>query len=181
MNFEATPLSGSFLISVKPFEDSRGAFFRFFCRKEFAEMGLEPEWVQLNHSITRNRGALRGMHYQRPPYSEIKMVKCIAGAVFDVIVDLRRGSPSFLQWFGTELSAENRKMLYIPEGFAHGFQCLTDDCQLIYHHSQYYTPEAEAGLRFDDPALNIRWPLVAGNLSARDAGHPFIDQHFIGI
>ena len=181
MIFTPTSLSGSFLIDLEPYSDDRGWFARFYCEKEFERIGHTKKWVQLNHSATYNKASLRGMHYQLPPYREIKMVRCIAGAVYDVIIDIRKGSATFLQWFGAELSAANKRMLYIPEGFAHGFQCLTDNCELIYHHTEFYTPNAEGGIRFDDPAVNINWPLPAGILSARDAGHPYLTDDFKGI
>jgi dTDP-4-dehydrorhamnose 3,5-epimerase len=181
MIFTPTSLSGSFLIDLEPYSDDRGWFARFYCENEFERIGHTKKWVQLNHSTTYNKGALRGMHYQLPPYREIKMVRCIAGAVYDVIIDIRKDSATFLQWFGAELSAANKRMMYIPEGFAHGFQCLTDNCELIYHHTEFYTPNAEGGIRFDDPAVNINWPLPAGVLSARDAGHPYLTDDFKGI
>ena len=181
MIFTPTSLTGSFVIDLQPFTDERGWFARFFCEKEFQQIGHSKPWVQLNHSFTNTKGTLRGMHFQVPPYREIKMVRCIAGAVFDVIIDIRSGSNTFLQWFGTELSAANKKMLYIPEGFAHGFQCLTDDCELIYHHSEFYIPNAEGGIRYDDPAVGIQWPLPAQMLSVRDQQHPYLDKNFKGI
>lgn len=182
MTFSPTPLKGSYLIGLEPFRDDRGWFARFYCKDEFREkIGHDKEWLQLNHSFTKNKGALRGMHFQVKPFREIKMVRCVAGAVYDVLVDLREGSPTFLQHFGAELSAENGKMMYIPEGFAHGFQCLTDDCALIYHHTELYTPGAEGGLRYNDPGLGIEWPLPVTDLSARDAGHPYLDENFKGI
>ena len=126
MIFTQTPLAGSYTIELTPFSDSRGWFVRTYCKNEFQEIGHTNEWVQINHSFTVQAGAVRGMHYQLPPFGEIKMVRCIAGAVYDVIIDLRKDSPSFLQWFGTELSAKNKKMMYIPAGFAHGFQTLAE-------------------------------------------------------
>jgi dTDP-4-dehydrorhamnose 3,5-epimerase len=137
--------------------------------------------VQLNHSVTDKKGTIRGMHFQIEPFREIKMVKCIAGAVYDVIIDLRRDSSTFLKWFGAELSAKNKKMLYIPEGFAHGFQCLGDNCELIYHHSAFYIPGAEGGIRYDDLMIKIKWPLPVTLLSPRDATHPYLDENFKGI
>lgn len=181
MKFTPTSLAGSFVVELEPFSDDRGWFARSYCEKEFAQIGHTKNWVQLNHSTTYKKGSIRGMHYQLPPFREIKMVRCIAGAVFDVIVDIRKDSATFLQWFGTELSAANKRMLYIPEGFAHGFQCLADDCELIYHHSEFYTPNAEGGIRYDDPMVNISWPLPPGVLSARDAGHPYLTDDFKGI
>jgi dTDP-4-dehydrorhamnose 3,5-epimerase len=181
MNFISTPLKGSYLIDVGLFSDARGWFVRFYCKREFQEIGHDKEWVQLNHSVSYKKGTIRGMHFQQPPFAEIKMVKCVVGKVFDVIIDLRKGSETFLQWFGTELSAANRKMLYIPEGFAHGFQCLEDNCELIYHHSEYYTPNAEAGFRYDDPVVNIQWPLDVTMLSPRDKQLPWLNKNFKGL
>jgi dTDP-4-dehydrorhamnose 3,5-epimerase len=135
----------------------------------------------MNHSFTAEKGTVRGMHFQHPPHAEIKMVRCIAGAVFDVVVDLRKDAETFLQWYGVELSAENKQMIYIPEGFAHGFQTLTENVELIYHHTEFYTPEAEAGLLYNDVALNINWPLPITNLSERDTKHPIIQSNFKGI
>jgi len=181
MTFTETLLKGSYTIELNTFTDDRGWFARTYCKNEFAAIGHTAEWVQMNHSFTKDKAALRGMHYQLPPFSEIKMVRCIAGAVFDVIIDLRKGSPTFLQWFGVELSAKNRKMIYIPAGFAHGFQTLQNDCELIYHHSQFYTPGAEGGIKFNDPAINISWPLPVTNISERDNQHPLLDENFKGL
>ena len=181
MIFTETTLKGCYTIGLEPYVDERGWFARTYCKNEFGKIGHTAEWVQLNHSFTRNTGAIRGMHYQLPPFSEIKMVRCIAGAVFDVVVDIRKGSATFLQWFGTELSAVNKKMIYIPVGFAHGFQALSDDCELIYHHSQFYQPGVEGGLRYNDTKLNIKWPLPVANVSERDGSHPFLDENFKGI
>ena len=141
MIFSPLPLQGSYVIELQPFQDERGWFARFFCKNEFQKIGHKKEWVQINHSFTYKKGTIRGMHFQLTPFREIKMVRCIAGAVYDVIIDLRKGSSTFLQWFGAELSAANKKMMYIPEGFAHGFQCLSDNCELIYHHTEFYKPE----------------------------------------
>ena len=139
MIFTETILKGSYVIELNAFTDERGWFARTYCKKEFNAIGHHDEWVQMNHSVTKNKGAIRGMHFQLPPFSEIKLVRCIAGTVYDVVVDLRKNSATFLQWFGVELSAQNKKMIYIPAGFAHGFQTLSNDCELIYHHSQFYT------------------------------------------
>jgi dTDP-4-dehydrorhamnose 3,5-epimerase len=181
MIFSPTPLAGSFVIEPNVLADDRGWFARFYCKNEFKEIGHEKEWVQLNHSVTNKKGSIRGMHYQVQPFREIKMVKCIVGAVYDVIIDLRRDSATFLKWFGAELSARNRKMLYIPEGFAHGFQCLEDNCELIYHHSEFYTPNSEGGIRYDDSLINIQWPLPVMVISQRDQSHPKLDENFKGI
>jgi dTDP-4-dehydrorhamnose 3,5-epimerase len=181
MIFTPTHLQGSFLIDAEPFVDERGWFARFYCKEEFAAIGHTKEWVQLNHSASNKKGTLRGLHFQVPPYREIKMVKCVRGAVYDVIVDVRKDSQTFLHWFGAELSELNRKMIYIPEGFAHGFQCLTNDCQLIYHHTEYYKPNAEDGLRFNDPRIGINWPLEVTEISNRDKSHTLLNHNFKGI
>jgi dTDP-4-dehydrorhamnose 3,5-epimerase len=180
MIFSPTFLPGSFIIEPDVLTDDRGWFARFYCKNEFKEIGHEKEWVQLNHSVTNKKGTIRGMHYQVQPFREIKMVKCIAGAVYDVLIDLRKDSSTFLKWFGAELSAKNRKMLYIPEGFAHGFQCLEDNCELIYHHSEFYTPNSEGGIRYNDPVINIEWPLPVTIISPRDQSHPWLDENFKG-
>jgi dTDP-4-dehydrorhamnose 3,5-epimerase len=181
MIFTPAPLNGCYIIGIEPKGDSRGWFARTYCKKEFAQIGHTKEWVQMNHSFTSQKGTIRGMHYQLPPYSEIKMVRCIAGAVYDVVIDIRKHSPTFLQWFGAEISAENKKMMYIPEGFAHGFQTLTTNCELVYHHSEFYTSGAEGGLHHNDPALVITWPLPITEISARDKNHPLLDSTFKGI
>jgi dTDP-4-dehydrorhamnose 3,5-epimerase len=182
MNFTETPLKGSFTIEPEPFTDSRGWFARTYCKNDFEkEIGHNKEWVQLNHSATFNKGTIRGMHYQLPPFSEIKLVRCIAGIVYDIIIDLRKESPTYLKWFGAELSAENKRMMYIPEGFAHGFQTLSDDCELIYHHSAFYVPNLESGIKYNDPSININWPLPVTEISQRDQNHSLIDNNFNGI
>ncbi|MBS1749965.1 MAG: dTDP-4-dehydrorhamnose 3,5-epimerase [Bacteroidetes bacterium] len=181
MIFTPTPLNGSYVIEPEQYTDNRGWFARYYCKKEFGAIGHEKEWVQMNHSFTAKKGTIRGMHYQVAPYQEIKMIRCIAGAVFDVIIDLRSGSPTFLHWFGVELSAQNKKMIYIPEGFAHGFQSLCDHVELLYHHSEYYTSGAEGGVRYNDPGFTIEWPLALSMISDRDSAHPFIDNNFKGI
>lgn len=181
MNFTETKLKGSYVVDLKPFKDERGWFARTYCEQEFQQIGHTKNWVQLNHSFTKQKGSIRGMHFQMPPFAEIKMVRCIAGAVFDVIVDIRKNSPTFLQWFGVELSAANKKMIYIPEGFAHGFQTLTDDAELIYHHSEFYKPGVEGGLKYDDQKLNIEWKLPITNISERDKKHNYLTKEFTGI
>ena len=181
MIFTETPLKGSYVIDLQPFADERGWFARTYCKNEFSSIGHTKAWVQMNHSFTSKKATIRGMHYQLPPFSEIKLVRCIAGAVYDVIIDLRKGSSTFLNYFGVELSATNKKMIYIPEGFAHGFQTLTDDCELIYHHAQFYEPGVEAGLLYNETNINIEWPLPMLTLSERDLSHPPIADHFKGI
>jgi len=181
MIFTATPLEGSYVVGLSPFSDERGWFARYYCKNSFAEIGHTKEWVQMNHSVSYRKGTIRGMHFQVEPFREIKMVRCIAGSVFDVIIDIRKDSATFLQWFGIELSAENKKMLYMPEGFAHGFQCLSDNCELLYHHSEFYQPAAEAGIRYDEPLIGINWPLPVSVLSDRDAEHPLLNKDFKGV
>ncbi|MCG2615401.1 dTDP-4-dehydrorhamnose 3,5-epimerase [Terrimonas sp. NA20] len=181
MIFTPSELEGVFFISLQPVGDSRGWFSRTYCKNEFAAIGHDKEWVQINHSFTSQKGTIRGMHYQLPPFREIKMVRCIAGAVLDVVIDLRENSPTFLQHTQLELSAENRQMIYIPEGFAHGFQCLQDNCELIYHHSAFYTPGAEGGIMYNDPLTGIEWPLAPTEISDRDRSHPLLNKNFKGI
>jgi dTDP-4-dehydrorhamnose 3,5-epimerase len=181
MKFFPTTLPDSYIIELEMTSDHRGWFARTFCKKEFEQIGHMKEWVQLNQSFTKYKGTLRGMHFQLPPYSEVKMVRCIAGAVYDVIIDIRQGSPTFLQWFGVELSADNRKMLYVPEGFAHGFQTLSDNCELIYHNTAFYTPGSEGGIRYDDPAIGIEWKIPVIEISEKDKQHPYVDDSFKGI
>ena len=181
MTFTETALKGSFIIDLNLFQDERGWFARTYCKNEFEQIGHVKEWVQLNHSFTKQKGTIRGMHYQMSSFAEIKLVRCISGKIYDVIIDMRKDSPTFLQWTGVELSAENKRMLYIPEGFAHGFQALSDDCELIYHHSQFYTPNVEAGIRYNDPKININWSLPLTSISKRDEEHPLLDNNFKGI
>jgi len=157
-------------------DDDRGFFARTFCRREFENHGLSSELVQCSSSFNRKRGTLRGMHYQVKPYEEAKLVRCTAGAVYDVIVDLRPAPPRFRRWLAVELSAANRRMLYIPAGFAHGFQTLEDASEVFYQVSQYYSEDYARGLRWDDPAIAIQWPLADPILSKRDLTHPCFKQ-----
>ncbi|XZF13822.1 dTDP-4-dehydrorhamnose 3,5-epimerase [Chitinophagaceae bacterium MMS25-I14] len=181
MVFLPSKLQGCYIIEPEPFRDNRGWFARTYCKDEFAAIGHTAEWVQINHSFTNHKGSIRGMHYQPPPDGEIKLIRCIAGVVQDVVVDIRSSSATFLQWMSVELSAENRKMIYIPEGFAHGFQALTDNCELIYHHSARYTPGVEKGIHFADPMIGIEWQLPLTQISDRDLNHPYINKDFKGI
>lgn len=181
MIFTPTALEGSYMIDLDPFVDKRGWFVRFYCKNEFRKIGHDKEWVQLNHSYTNKKGTIRGLHFQHQPFREIKMVRCIAGSVLDVIVDLRNDSPSFLKWVGVELSAREKRMLYIPEGFGHGFQSLEDNCELMYHHTEFYSSDAEAGIRYDDKRLGITWPLALSEISERDLQHPYLTEKFKGI
>lgn len=176
MQFSATTLPGVWLIEPERREDERGFLARTFCEQEFAARGLNTRWPQCNLTLTRRRGMIRGLHFQADPRPEIKLVRCVAGAVFDVVVDVRRGSPTFGSWEGFELSADNARALYVPAGFAHGFQCLTDNCQLYYHMSEFYVPELARGVRWNDPQVGIRWPLAEVELSARDRNLPLLSQ-----
>ena len=181
MKFSATKLNGVFIVEMERRGDSRGWFARSFCKQEFEEIGHVGEWVQVNHSFTSKKGTIRGLHYQLPPHQEIKLVRCIAGAAYDVVVDIRKGSPHFLQSVQVELSAAAGNMIYIPKGFAHGFQSLSDNAELIYHHSEYYTAGAEGGLRYNDDRLHINWPLPVAEVSDRDRSHPLLTDEFKGI
>ncbi len=180
MIFTETPLKGAYIVETKPFTDDRGLFARTFCKNEFQQIGHTKEFVQFNHSVTTHKGSLRGMHYQLPPFSEIKLIRCIRGKVFDVIIDIREGSPTFLKHFSIELSEDNLLSLYIPEGFAHGFQTLEDNAQLIYHHTSFYQPGYEGGIRFSDPAVGINWPLQVTRISEKDSKYEFLNN-FNGI
>lgn len=171
-----TPLDGLKLVERKRIGDERGFLSRFYCADELAEAGFVDAIVQINHTLTRAKGAIRGMHYQHPPHAEDKFVSCMRGEILDVAVDVRPGSPTYLRWHGEVLSAENGRSLFIPKGFAHGFQALTDDCELLYLHSAAYCRDAEAALNAFDPRLRIDWPLPATDMSARDRGHSFIDD-----
>jgi dTDP-4-dehydrorhamnose 3,5-epimerase len=174
MMYSETSLTGVYVIEMQPFEDARGSFSRVFCAREMREHGLPFELAQINKASNRKAGTIRGLHYQREPHAEIKIVSCTSGGVFDVAVDIRPDSPTYLKWFGTELTAENQRLLYIPAGFAHGYQALTDDAELIYLVSEFYAPDAEGGLRFDDPAIGINWPLEISAVSEKDSGWPLI-------
>ena len=180
-NFASTPLAGLYLAERSIFEDSRGFLSRFYCCEEFGEIGLVKPITQINHTLTRTKGAVRGLHFQFPPHAETKLVSCLNGEILDVAVDLRRDSATFLKWHGVILSAKNRHSLLIPEGFAHGFQALTENCELIYLHTASYYPEAEGALNVADPRIGIDWPLPIADLSNRDQNHKFIDQNFLGI
>ena len=159
MRFQPTPLAGAYVIEPEPSEDERGAFMRTFCREEFGVQGLITEFVQCNVSYNLHKATLRGLHYQKPPHEEGKLVRCTAGAIFDVIVDIRPDSQTYCRWFAAELTQQNRLALYIPPGFAHGFQTLVDHSEVFYQMTEYYRPQSGAGLRWNDPAFGIQWPL----------------------
>lgn len=181
MIFNPLPLKGAFTIDVQPFQDSRGFFTRTFCEKEFAVHDLVQHFVQANHSATSGKGVIRGMHFQNSPFCEVKLIKCVQGAIFDVIIDVRAGSPTFLQWFGAELSAENKRMMYVPAGFAHGFQSLSGYSEITYMVSAFYNKESEGGVRYDDEAVKIEWPLPVSLVSDKDQAIPLIDSAFKGV
>ncbi|MDR2186446.1 MAG: dTDP-4-dehydrorhamnose 3,5-epimerase family protein [Azonexus sp.] len=178
---QKTPLSGLNVIVRKPMGDSRGYLERMFCMDDLEEILGKRQVVQINHTLTQAKGTVRGMHFQYAPHAEMKLVSCLRGEVFDVAVDLRKNSPTFLHWHAELLSADNHKTLAIPEGFAHGFQTLTDDCELLYLHTASYAPNAEAGLNPQDARLVIQWPLPIAEMSPRDATHPAIAADFEGV
>lgn len=180
-DFHDTPLGGLKLVQRKPIDDARGFFARLFCAEEFRAAGLDKPIAQINYTLTRSKGAVRGLHFQHPPHAETKLVSCCAGSVFDVAVDLRTDSPTFLRWHAEILSVENRRSLLIPAGYAHGFQTLTDDCELLYLHTASFHAAAEGALNIADPALAIDWPLPVTEVSERDRAHPFLDKQFLGI
>ena len=168
MIFTETVLSGAFVVELDPMQDERGFFARSWCQQEFAARGLNPNLVQCNISFNKKRGTLRGMHYQEKPHEEAKLVRCTRGAIYDVIIDLRPDSPTHRRWFGAELTADNYRMLYVPEGFAHGFQTLEDDSEVFYQMSVAHHPDAARGVRFDNPEFAIAWPIVDIIISPRD-------------
>ena len=163
---------GAFIIEVEKREDDRGFFARAWCKKEFEEHGLAATMVQSNIAFSRRKGTLRGLHYQGAPYGEVKVVRCTKGSLYDVMVDLRPGSSTYRQWVGVELTSGNHKMMYIPEGFAHGYQTLEDNTEVMYQVSQFYFPDFERGIRYDDPGIGIDWPLIDKIISDKDKGWP---------
>ena len=177
----ATPIAGLQVLQSKPIGDDRGYLERLFCMDELQALLPGKRIEQINHTLTSGRGTVRGLHFQHPPHAETKFVHCLRGEVFDVAVDLRRGSPTFLRWHAEVLSAANHRTFVIPEGFAHGFQALADDCEMLYFHTAAYRQTAEGGLHAKDPRLAIRWPLPVAGLSPRDAAHAFLDAHFDGV
>ncbi|CAN2039938.1 dTDP-4-dehydrorhamnose 3,5-epimerase [Candidatus Magnetomoraceae bacterium gMMP-15] len=181
MKFIETKLKGAFIIEIDPFLDHRGMFARIFCKKELKAVGLDKNIVQINHSSSRQKGTIRGLHYQKPPKAEIKIVKCIKGAVYDVLVDIRKNSPTFLKWYGIEISRKNMKLIYIPEGFAHGFQVIEENSELLYFHTEFYCPEYEGAINYNDPMVCINWPLEITEVSERDRNHLFLTDTFQGV
>jgi dTDP-4-dehydrorhamnose 3,5-epimerase len=174
MKFARTSLAGVWLIDLELREDARGFLARTYCENEFAAQGLNTRWPQCNLTLTRQRGMIRGLHFQADPKPEIKLIRCSAGAIFDVLVDVRRASPTFGRWESFELDAQNRRMVYAPGGIAHGFQCLADQCEVFYQMSEFYVPELARGLRWNDPEVGIRWPIANPVLSERDQALPLL-------
>lgn len=172
MRFTPTPIPGAYLVDIQPAEDERGFFARTYCEDEFRGNGLESHFAQGSIAFSKRKGTLRGFHYQRDPHAEVKLIRCTRGAVYDVVIDLRPHSLTFRQWFPAELTAGNRRMLYIPKGLAHGYQTLDDDTEISYQMSDPYHPEAAAGVRWDDPAFAVRWPLDVTVISEQDRSWP---------
>lgn len=171
-----TPLSivGAYQIEIAPRVDERGFFARMFCAKQFAQLGLQENFVQMNHSMSLQKGTLRGLHYQRSPMAEVKVVRCIRGKIWDCLLDIREGSPTYGQWTGVELCAHQPTMVYVPQGVAHGFVTLDDDSEVLYQVSHEYAPDHERGIRWDDPQFNIQWPMTPSVISDRDRCHPHL-------
>ncbi|MFX1308512.1 MAG: dTDP-4-dehydrorhamnose 3,5-epimerase [Promethearchaeota archaeon] len=181
MKFFKTKIEGLYVIEPEPFEDDRGKFYRVFCKNELEEINHTKEIVNINFSLTKKKGTIRGMHFQYPPKAEIKIIKCISGSAYDVAIDLRKNSPSFLQWHSEVLSDKNMKLLYIPEGFAHGFQTLEKDSTICYFVTEFYYPEYEGGIVYNDPKINVKWPLEVTNISDKDREIKQLDDDFRGI
>jgi dTDP-4-dehydrorhamnose 3,5-epimerase len=180
-DFIPTSIADLMIVQRTRFEDKRGFLSRLYCAEEFGAIEIRKDIAQINHTLTRRRGAVRGMHFQSPPHAEQKYVTCMRGSIFDVAVDMRKNSVTFLKWHGEVLSAENQRSLLIPEGFAHGFQALEDDCEIIYLHSVPYAQESESALNALDPMLGISWPLDIGEMSDRDRSHPMLTAAFEGV
>ncbi len=174
LSIENTPIKDLYVIKLNPFIDNRGYFERLFCDKEIEPI-LKKPIKQINHSVTKKKGSIRGMHYQLPPMAETKIIKCIKGSIFDVAVDIRKNSPTYLKWHGEVITEDNDKMFLIPEGFAHGFQTLKDNVEIIYFTTEYYDAEHEKGVRYDEPAVNVLWPLRITIISEKDKNLPFMN------
>jgi dTDP-4-dehydrorhamnose 3,5-epimerase len=181
MKFNETKIKGLYIAELESFSDDRGFFARAYCNKELEKINIEKPIKQINHSSTSTVGVIRGMHYQNTSYAEIKMVRCIAGEVFDVAVDLRKDSETFLQWHGEYLNSKNFKMMVIPEGFAHGFQVIKPNSELLYFHTESYTQKSELGVLFNDEKIGIEWPLQVTGISDRDLKHKLITREFKGL
>ncbi len=181
MKFFKTKIKDVYVIEPEPFRDHRGMFARVFCKNDIKKIGHYKEIVNINHSVTKKKGSIRGIHFQYPPKAEIKIIKCIKGSIFDVAIDLRKNSKTFLKYHSEILSAKNMKMLYIPEGFAHGFQSLEKDVELIYFTTEFYSPENEGGVRYNDPKIGIKWPLEISDISEKDKNLKLISEVFKDI
>lgn len=181
MIFQEAKISGVYIVKTKSIRDNRGTFTRWFCGDDLSTFITGKNIVQINHSCTHDAGVVRGLHFQNPPYAEMKLIRCIRGRVWDVVVDIRKNSPTYLQWYAEEISADNMKMMVIPEGCAHGFQVLEPNSELLYLHTAFYTPKAENGLNPQDPYINISWPLPIKDISDRDKSHPMISETFQGV
>lgn len=181
MNILDAPVADLKIVQSSPHRDARGAFLRLFCAQELQSLLGQRQIAQINHSRTSRVGAVRGLHFQYPPHAEMKMIRCMRGRVWDVAIDLRAGSPTFLHWHAEELKQDDARMLIIPEGFAHGFQALEPESELLYLHTAFYQPSSEGGLRYDDPRLAIAWPLPPQDLSSRDQAHPLLTADFAGV
>jgi dTDP-4-dehydrorhamnose 3,5-epimerase len=181
MIIENTKIDGVRVIISEPFKDERGFFNRIFCQEELAAIRSNIVIAQINHAMTKLKGSIRGMHFQFLPHGEMKIIRCVKGSIFDVAVDLRKNSPTFLQWHGEVLSAGNMKALVVPEGCAHGFQSLKDDIEMIYLHTKSYCKEAEGSIRYDEPRVGIQWPFKATCVSEKDLSYPFITDDYEGI
>jgi dTDP-4-dehydrorhamnose 3,5-epimerase len=176
LNFIETPLAGLYAVEIEPFNDDRGFFARSFCAREFKAHGLELAVAQCNISFNERAGTLRGLHFQASPFEEAKLVRCTRGAIYDVAADIRPKSPTYLKWYAVELTSENRRMMFIPQGFAHGFQTLVDKSEVCYLMSEFYHPESARGLRWNDPTLGIAWPLANRIISEKDSTYPLMDS-----
>ncbi len=181
LTIEENPIEGLYIVNTDPFIDNRGAFARWFCENELSEIIGNRHIKNVNFSKTVKKGSIRGMHFQRPPHAEMKLIRCIRGRVFDVAIDLRSNSDTLYKWYGTELSSDSMRMFLIPEGFAHGFQTLSDDVEMLYLHTNFYNKESEDAVRYNDPKIGVDWPLDVSDISKKDATHPFIIDNFKGI
>lgn len=181
MQFHQTPLHGAYLIDLERRGDERGFFARVFCENEFKNAGLVPNFVQVNNSLSGQAGTLRGLHYQLAPSAEVKVVRCLHGSLFDAIVDLRPDSPTYLKWFGAELNEDNRRMMYVPRGFAHAILTLKDNTEALYLVSAFYAPNEERGMRWNDPRIGIEWPIQPAEISAKDGQWPDFNPDFHGV
>ncbi len=178
MIFTETPLRNAYTIELEKRGDDRGFFARFFCVNEYSKLNLDNKIVQINNSLSKDKGTLRGIHYQLAPKAETKIVRCIKGSLFDVIVDLRKNSRTFGKWFGAELTAENRRMMFVPKGFGHGFLTLEEDTEALYLVTEFYAPEYERGIRWNDPYFNIKWPFEPSVISDKDQNHPDFNEAY---